>query len=62
MSLDTFLGHKGNILAPTEDDARQIKLESPVLTESQLAKVMQNEAVPSQEVSLLQKKADGLSL
>jgi glutamate synthase (ferredoxin) len=62
MSLDTFLGRKGNILQPTEDDARQIKLESPVLTETMLETVMSTETIPNAVVSLLHKKDENLSL
>ena len=60
MSLETYLGHKGNILQPTEDDARQIKLDSPVLTEKKLAEIKNQRSIPTATVSLLADKGVNL--
>lgn len=60
MSLDVFLGHKGNILEPTTDDARQIKLDSPVLTEAALEKIKTYIQIPTVELSLVSAKSSSL--
>lgn len=52
MSLDTYLGAKGNILKEEPEHARQIKLESPVLNEANLSEIMESE-IPHHELSLL---------
>ena len=39
MSLDTYLGSKGNILKEEPDHARQIKLESPLINEANLKEI-----------------------
>ncbi len=39
MSLTTYIGNKGNILAETSEQARLIKLERPVLTDDELRRL-----------------------
>jgi glutamate synthase (ferredoxin) len=39
MSIETTLGGEGNLLQPTPESARQIKLKSPILTNNELAKL-----------------------
>ena len=39
MSLDTYIGKKGNLLDPKPEDARLLYLKSPVLNESELAQL-----------------------
>lgn len=52
MSLDTYLGSKGNILKEEPNHARQIKLDSPLINEANLEDIM-NSKIENQEISLL---------
>jgi len=40
MSLKVSLGHKGNVLEPTEEKARLLRLESPILNSAELDTIM----------------------
>jgi|TARA_B110000285_G_C15123239_1_gene618563 glutamate synthase (ferredoxin) len=53
MSLDSVIGKKGNILQPKAEEARQIKLDSPVLNESNLEEIRSKQEFNTQEISLL---------
>lgn len=52
MSLDTYLGAKGNILKEEPDNARQIKLDSPLINEANLEDI-KNSSLSNHEISLL---------
>ena len=57
MSLDTYLGAKGNILKEEAGHARQIKLDSPLINEANL-KDIRDSGLENHEISLLY-SADG---
>ena len=38
----TFLGAEGNLLHPTEENCHRIELETPILTNSQLTQLKEN--------------------
>ena len=40
MSLKVSLGHKGNVLEPTAEKARLLRLESPILNSAELDTIM----------------------
>lgn len=52
MSLDTYLGAKGNLLTEVPEHANQIKVSSPVLNEASLEEIKAG-AIPQKEISLL---------
>ncbi|MEN9205588.1 MAG: glutamate synthase-related protein [Thermostichales cyanobacterium DRC_bins_46] len=52
MSLDTYLGAKGNLLNPSPEAAQVIQLRSPVLNEAELAALQQG-SLPSTTLSML---------
>lgn len=52
MSLDTFLGAKGNLLTEVPEHAKQIKITSPVLTETNLKEIKESD-IPHKDISLL---------
>ncbi|MEO0853864.1 MAG: glutamate synthase central domain-containing protein, partial [Cyanobacteria bacterium J06648_11] len=58
MSLDTFLGARGNVLEPEAKDARLLHLKSPVLNEAELETV-QNSGFNVAKLSILWAIADG---
>ncbi len=62
MSYTTQLGIQGNILADTEDKANVIKLNSPVLTNKELEKILalDEDHFKSKVVSILFTKEEGL--
>lgn len=57
MSLDTYLGAKGNILKEEAQHARQIKLDSPLINEANLKDIRES-GLENYELSLLY-SADG---
>jgi len=52
MSLDTYLGAKGNLLTEVPAHAKQIKLSSPVLTETNLKEIKESD-IAHKDISLL---------
>ena len=52
MSLTMYLGHRGNLLAAQEEDARRLKLESPVLNDAELQLIRESD-FPVQNLSTL---------
>ncbi|ELR96225.1 glutamate synthase family protein [Gloeocapsa sp. PCC 73106] len=58
MSLEMLLGKRGNLLAVTEDDARLLKLTSPLLNDAQLNYIKQSK-FKTVELSTLYALADG---
>lgn len=52
MSLDTYLGAKGNLLTEVAEHAKQIKVSSPVLNEANLQEIKEGE-IAHKEISLL---------
>lgn len=48
MSLNMRLGARGNLLQPSKDAYRQLTLTSPVLLESDLAAIMEQDLVSTQ--------------
>lgn len=58
MSLDTFLGARGNVLEPTPNDARLLHLKSPVLNEAELDAIQKSD-FPVAKFSILWTIADG---
>jgi glutamate synthase (ferredoxin) len=60
MSLNMFLGQRGNILHPSPESARLLKLESPILNETELAAV-KTSRLATVELSTLLAIANGPS-
>jgi len=61
MSLSIQLGARGNWLHPQPEDARLLKLESPVLNEAELAAVREHTDFGAQTLSTLYPAAEGPS-
>jgi glutamate synthase (ferredoxin) len=61
MSLDAHLGKKGNILDPKPEEARQIKLASPVLNEENLEEIRGQKDFNIKEISLTYAKDGNMS-
>lgn len=58
MSLTMFLGEKGNLITPSPENARQLKLETPVLNEAELAAIKAS-GFKTAEISTLFQIASG---
>jgi glutamate synthase (ferredoxin) len=52
MSLTMYLGHRGNLLAAQAEDARRLKIDSPILNDGELATIRQS-GFPVQDLSTL---------
>jgi len=61
MSLDTYLGAKGNILKEEAQHARQIKLDSPLINEANLKDIRES-GLENYELSLLYSADGSISL
>lgn len=59
MSLKVSLGRKGNVLEPNEENARLLRLESPLLNSAELDLVMSTPKFPSRSLSTVYPLADG---
>ena len=53
MSLKMRLGERGNLLVPQAEDARMLKIQSPVLNEAELAKIQSVDGFASTTLSTL---------
>ncbi|MFW6263987.1 MAG: glutamate synthase large subunit [Cyanobacteriota bacterium] len=51
MSLKMELGKRGNLLQAEAEDARLLKIESPLLNESELKAIVDHESFPTQQLS-----------